>query len=175
MENDLQDSHDSMAALARAAADLADHLLALAGSLAARQETSRLRYGPGRLGGWFRRQSPVGFPLDPAKPQVLLPDGRLWSYSHSDATRFPNGRFYNPRTDYLEFAASRTFPLGTEFRFLGAVLGRYTFGFAHPDGTEPRAATGLWGLCGEGRSVRFVPAADAFAAIAGSVPAQPVG
>ncbi len=65
---------------------------------------------------------------------MLLPDGRLWTYSRSDAQRFPTGRTYDARTDHVGFGGGRSFPCGTEFIFLGAVIGKYTFGFA--DGSD---------------------------------------
>lgn len=147
-------------ALQQAADDLAAWLRELAAVLGRSRTPTRIRYGDGRIGDLFKRRSPKGFLLDPASRQMLLPDGRLWSYSRGDANRFPAGRFYDASTDYAEFARSRIFPGGREFIFLGAVLGKYTFGFARP--------TGLCAICGEGRSVRYVPVAEAFAAFAES-------
>lgn len=163
---DVQHGEASTAALQRAADDLAERLQALATGLALSRKPARIRYGDGRIGDFLKRRSPKGFLLDAASRQMLLPDGRLWSYSRGDANRFPAGRFYDARADYAEFARSRIFPGGREFIFLGAVLGKYTFGFARPAGADEFG--GLCAICGEGRSVRYVPAAEAFAAFAES-------
>lgn len=154
-----------------AAAELAGRLEDLAATLAERHTPVRVRYGRGRLGNSFKRQSPEGFILDPASLQMLLPDGRLWTYSRSDSTRFPNGRYYDARTDYVQFAGNRTFPAGREFVFLGAVLSRYTFGFAggHHTGGDVQPE-GLCAIYGEGRAVRYVTADEAFGVIAESAP-----
>lgn len=161
------------AAVQAAAAELAARLEHLAARLAKRQEPVRVRYGRGRLGNSFKRQSPEGFILDPATLQLLLPDGRLWTYSRSDSTRFPAGRYYDARADYAQFAGNRTFPGGREFVFLGAVLGKYTFGFAsvHRSGEVVVQRPGLCAICGEGRAVRYLTADEAFAAIAETAPA----
>lgn len=163
---DVQGGPALIAGLQRAADDLADCLQLLAGQLGRARKPARIRYGDSRLGELFKRRSPRGFLLDASSRQMLLPDGRLWSYSRGDANRFPAGRYYDARTDYAEFARSRIFPGGREFVFLGAVLGKYTFGFARPTGAEN--LSGLCAICGEGRSVRYVPAAEAFAAFAES-------
>lgn len=168
---DVKSARTWRADLQRAADDLAGRLQELAVELARWREPKHIHYGGGRVGELFKRRSPKGFLLDPASRQMLLPDGRLWSYSRGDANRFPTGRFYDARTDYAEFARSRIFPGGREFVFLGAVLGKFTFGFARPVGYGPDELSGLCAICGEGRSVRYVTAADAFAALAESVAA----
>lgn len=166
---------ENSAAIRGAAAELADRLKKHAGTLALRQKTTRVRFGHGRLGRSFKRQSPEGFILDAANLQMLLPDGRLWAYSRSDSNRFPAGRFYDALTDYTQFSGSRTFPGGREFVFLGAVLGGYTFGFSVHGGRRHHAdSPGLWAICGEGRSIRYATADEAFAAIAESAPADGV-
>lgn len=165
---DVQGGPALTAGLQRAADDLADCLQLLAGQLGRSRKPTRIRYGDGRLGELFKRRSPKGFLLDASSRQMLLPDGRLWSYSRGDANRFPAGRFYDARSDYAEFARSRIFPGGREFIFLGAVLGKYTFGFVRPTGTGPDDLSGLCAICGEGRSVRYVPAVEAFAVFAES-------
>lgn len=95
--------------------------------------------------------------------EVLLPDGRLWSYSHAEALRFPQGRFYDPRTDHSDYPTTGTFPGGVDFAFLGAVLGKYSFGFVEQGG--PSAPHGLCALITDGASVRYAPADEAFTAL----------
>jgi hypothetical protein len=55
----------------------------------------------------------------------------------------------------------RSLPCRTEFIFLGAVIGKYTFGFA--DGSDESSPRGLRTIVSEGRAVRYVDAEDAFA------------
>lgn len=140
-----------------AAAELADRLKSLADRVGASVRAHRISYGRGRLGDYLRRRSPEGFMVASSSRslQVLLPDGRLWSYSHAEALRFPKGRFYDPRTDHTDYPAAGTFPGSVDFAFLGAVLGKYTFGFVADGGsTAPR---GLCALVIEGTSVRYAP------------------
>lgn len=162
------ETHDHSGArpqMIQAAADeLADRLKDLADRLSAANGARRVPYGDGRIGSALRKRSPEGYLIDPTKLQVLLPDGRLWSYSRSDAQRFPNGRVYDARNDYSGFAGGRSFPGGTEFAFLGAVIGKYTFGFA--DGVETSSPNGLCALVSEARAVRYVDVGDAFADLA---------
>jgi hypothetical protein len=167
--SDWQSDQERTAAVQRAAEDLNVRLKNLAGTLSGRQRPERVRYGRGRIGNAFKRLSPEGFVLDPVNLQMLLPDGRLWTYSRSDSTRFPMGRSYDASIDYTQFAGNRTFPGGREFVFLGAVLGKYTFGLAAGDHAHGPAQ--LCAICGEGRSVRYVTADEAFAAITESAPA----
>ncbi len=156
------------AGIRNAADELATRLATLADTLAATRKPTRLPYGPGRLGNHLRRLSPEGFVLDPSGPQVLMSDGRLWAYSRSDSARQPAGRFYDARVDYAAYSGSRTFPGGTEFVFLGAVLGKYTFGFAARNADDTPG--GLCAIYGDGRSVRQVTADQAFSAIAEAAP-----
>lgn len=150
-----------------AANELAERLRSLADNLGAAQTARRVAYGNGRITSSFRRRSPEGYLIDPVKLQMLLPDGRLWSYSRSDAQRFPAGRVYDARNDHAGFAGGRSFPAGTEFTFLGAVIGKYTFGFA--DGAETSSPNGLCALVSEGRAVQFVDVDQAFADLAHSL------
>ena len=152
-------------AIEAAAEELAAGLKTLADRLATHITPQRVRYGPGRLGNALRRRSPEGFVIDTANLQVLLPDGRLWSYSRSDAERYPAGRYFDVRTDYRRFAGGHSHFGGTGFTFLGAVLGTYTFGLADRDG-RAEGTEGLCALCGEGRSIHYVDTATAFADIA---------
>lgn len=108
--------------------------------------------------------------IDPANLQILLPDGRLWSYSRSDSARYPNGRYFDVRTDHGTFAGGRSFFGGRGFTFLGAVLGKYTFGMAEPAGDEEGPGV-LCALCGDGGSIHYVDAAAAFTDIAESIAA----
>ena len=168
--NEVQNGEDRTAAIQNAAGELADRLKKLADTLAARQKPTSIDYGPGRLGRWLRRNSPIGFILYPPSLKMLLPDGRLWSYSRSDSTRFPAGRYYDARTDYVQFAGNRASPGGREFVFLGAVIRKYTFGLAHSHSNRHDAdPPGLYAMYGEGSSVRYVTADEAIAAIAHSV------
>jgi hypothetical protein len=48
----------------------------------------------------------------------------------------------------------RSFPCGTEFIFLGAVIGKYTFRSA--DGSDESSPRGLCTIVSEGRAVRYV-------------------
>ncbi len=174
--SDLGFGLERAAAIQRAADELADRLQELADDLSVRGKTRRVRYGRGRVGHSLKRQSPEGFVIDPVNLAMLLPDGRLWTYSRSDATRFPAGRCYDPRTDHSQFSGNRTFPDGREFVFLGAVLGGYTFGVAggRGNGGHADSSPSLCAIVGEGRSVRFVSAVEACAAIAESVPSTDV-
>ncbi|MBU3749995.1 MAG: hypothetical protein FGM52_06000 [Mycobacterium sp.] len=149
-----------------AADELGELLKQLADRLATRHTPEGVRYGPGRLGKSFRRRSPEGFALDPVNLQLLLPDGRLWSYSRSDSQRFPDGRCFDARADHTGFGGGRSYPLGTEFIFLGAVIGKYTFGYA--DGAAESSPSGLCALVSEGRAVRYMDAERALADLAQS-------
>jgi hypothetical protein len=133
----------------------------LADQLSTNHHAKRVPFGLGRLGNSLRRRSPKGYVIDPANLQMLLPDGRLWTYSRSDAQRFPAGRTYDARTDHMAFGGGRSFPCGTEFIFMGAVIGKYTFGFA--DGSDESSPRGLCTIVSEGRAVRYVDAEEAFA------------
>jgi hypothetical protein len=154
------------AALQAAADDLADRLKALAVRLASEVDPQRYEYGPGRLGSALRRRSPEGFHTGTQRLHILLPDGRLWLYSRSDWRRFPDGRFYDPRTDYTQSSA-RSYPGGTPFTFLGAVLGKHTFGFVEREGSTP--SSGLCSLVAEEGPVHFMEPDDAFADLAESI------
>lgn len=158
-------------AVAAAADELADRLKALAAQLGSTLRPRRVQFGKGRFGGALKRKSPEGFVLDAVNLQMLLPDGRLWSYSRSDAMRYPTGRYFDVRADHANFARGRSFFGGTGFTFLGAVLGKYTFGLADGDGTDREAAT-LCAICTEGKSIRYVDVTEALADIARSIVPQ---
>jgi len=151
-----------------AADELADRLKELATQLGSTLRPRRVQFGKGRFGGSLKRKSPEGFVLDGVNLQMLLPDGRLWSYSRSDAVRYPAGRYFDVRADHANFARGRSFFGGTGFIFLGAVLGKYTFGLADEDGHD-RVAGSLCAICTEGKSIRYVDVTKALADIAGSV------
>lgn len=150
-----------------AAEDLADRLKALADSLGAILTPIRIAYG---RRGLVKPRSPEGFVVNSGSLQLLLPDGRLWSYSRTDAARFPQGRFYDPRRDHMDYAAARAFPSGTQFSFLGAVLGAYSFGVAQRD--ESESSSGLCALVNEGSAVRLTSADTAFDQIRAAMVAQ---
>ena len=106
--------------------------------------------------------------LDGVNLQMLLPDGRLWSYSRSDAVRYPAGRYFDVRADHANFARGRSFFGGTGFTFLGAVVGKYTFGLADEDGPDHASGT-LRAICTEAKSIRYIDVTRALDDIAGSV------
>lgn len=161
-DGQVADEADTRAqAVATAADELADRLKELATELGSSLRPRRVQFGKGRLGGSLKRRSPEGFVLDAVNLQMLLPDGRLWSYSRSDAVRHPAGRFFDVRADHGSFARGRSFFGGTGFTFLGAVLGKYTFGLAD-DGA-------LCAICTEGTSIRYVDVTKALADIAAGV------
>lgn len=150
--------------IASAAEDLARCLESLARHIGTRVTPKRVRYGHGRIGNFARRRSPSGFVVDSVNLQMLLPDGRLWSYSHGEHLRFPAGRFYDARADHPAYAAGRIYPGGVEFIFLGALIGKYSFGYM-ADGAQ----NGLCALVSEGFSVSYVDAARAFGDLAHSL------
>lgn len=134
--------------------------------LAGKAKPRRVPYGPGRVGKLFRRRSPAGYVLDPVSLKVLLPDGRVWSYSRNEASRFPAGRTFDARINYPDFAWGRSFLGGREFIFLGAVLDKYSFGLAVGDHTPGDPDSGrLSAIYGEGPTVRWVTADEAFSAV----------
>jgi len=154
--------------IAVAAGELADRLKELAAQLGSALRPRRVQFGKGSFGGLLKRRSPKGFVLDAVNLQMLLPDGRLWNYSRSDAVRYPAGRYFDVRAEHANFARGRSFFGGTGFTFLGAVLGKYTFGLADGDGHD-RAVGALCAICTEGKSIRYVDVAEALEDIAGSV------
>lgn len=155
-------------AVAAAADELAERLKELATQLGSAVRPRRVQFGKGRFAGSLKRKSPEGFVLDAVNLQMLLPDGRLWSYSRSDAVRYPAGRYFDIRADHTNFARGRSFFGGTGFIFLGAVLGKYTFGLADQAGPAAEAGA-LCAICTEGKSIRYVDVTKALADIAGSV------
>lgn len=170
--NVLQEA-EKQAAVEKAAAELVSRLKSLADLFASKAGPRRVLYGPGRVGQLLRRQSPQGYVIDPVSLKVLLPDGRIWSYSRTESNRFPNGRVFDARVDYREFAGGRSFPGGREFIFLGAVLGKYSFGWAAPSEAEEESDPGgLRAIYGQGPAVRWATAEEAFTAIADSVIAR---
>lgn len=140
-------------AVEAAAAELGRRLQDLAGALAAVRRPKRISYGR----GWGKRRSPAGFMVDRVNHQLLLPDGRLWSYNSGDGIH-PAGRYFDARVDYRAFAHGRML-VGhkTTFVFLGATLGSYSFGIA--DGR-------LCAIAEEGGSLHVVDGSDAFDALA---------
>lgn len=158
---ELEDTATVAEAAAAAADDLADRLEALARQLASEVNPSRVRYGRGHLGGVLKRRSPAGFVIDAGNVQMLLPDGRLWSYSDRDAARYPAGRYFDVRADHANFSRGRSFFGGQGFIFLGAVVGSYTFGLVDPAGGCPHPGA-LSAISGEGGSLRYVDPDEAF-------------
>lgn len=138
--------------LAAAAHELDRRLKELAETLAASGRPKRISYGRGLI----KHRSPSGFLVDTANRQMLLPDGRLWSYTSSDVGH-PSGRYVDVAADYQNFVHSRISLKGTTFAFLGATLGRYTFGLAGGK---------LSAIAGEGTSLRVVDADEAFTGLA---------
>lgn len=133
----------------RAAKELAMGLEALASTLAVTHRPRAAPYGPGRIAGRFQRRSPLGFQVGWDPLQVLLPDGRVWTYRDSDGGSYPR------------FMHSRVAPCGREFQFLGAVLGGCVFGCADRNDRGP----GLCALLAAGRSALLLSPEDAFSVI----------
>lgn len=144
-----------------AAEELAGLLRGAADTLAATgHRPRRVAFGS----GFIKRRSPKGFVLNPVGPQLLLPDGRLWSYH---TRRGPEGIWYDARLDHTR-SMHGSIPLGDErFSFLGAVVGKYNFGYWHTDDIEHSHHVGA--IVGKGGSPRFVGAAEAFADITGNL------
>ncbi len=108
--------------------------------------------------GLVKRRSPRGFVLNPAAPQLLLPDGRLWAYH---TRRSPEGIYYDARVDHTR-SMHGPIPLGDErFSFLGAVVNKYNFGYRHGDAAD--SAPELGAIVGKGGLPEFVGAAEAIA------------
>jgi len=148
----------------RAADDMADRLSGLADRLGTALRPQRMPFGKGRLAGALRRRSPAGFVLDAVNLQMLLTDGRLWSYSRSSSLGAPAGTFFDVRAHHSRFAASRGFFAGRQFTFLGLVMGTYTFGLVD----RPGGDQGTWELCAlctEGQSITYVTVDDALSDI----------
>lgn len=163
------DTADEQSLARQAAADdLATRLKGLADHLGTRLQPQRMPYGRG-LRGRFMSRSPEGYVV--GRNQVLLPDGRLWSYSSSDAHRFPNGRLVDPKTDHIHYSGIRTFPGGTEFAYLGTKLGKFTFGVA--DRSAQSTSSRLCAVTSEGPSVRYIDADEAFAELERSLLSPP--
>jgi hypothetical protein len=160
---------DEESAVRDAAEELATRLEALADTLATTTPPQRVPYGTGRLGPFGRRLSPKGHIIDPGSLKLVLPDGRLWSYSRSEADRFPTGRLFDARVDYSGYTGNRSFLVGREFIFLGVVLAKYSFGWAAPyEKPGDVDSGGLRAIYGEGPTVRWVTADKAFSAITDS-------
>jgi hypothetical protein len=164
------DGSDKESAVRDAAEELATRLEALADTLAATTPPQRVPFGPGRFGPFGRRLSPKGHIIDPGSLKMVLPDGRLWSYSRSEADRFPTGRLFDARVaPDPGYTGNRSFLVGREFIFLGVVLAKYSFGWAAPyEKPGDVDSGGLRAIYGEGPTVRWVTADKAFSAIANS-------
>jgi len=157
-----QDVHGRSTALRQAAADeLAERLKGLAVRLAdTGVRPKRVWFGR----GYLKRLSPVGFVLEPLGPQLLLPDGRLWSY-HSRGN--PRGRFFDPRVDHAACAHGPLSLGGRDFVFLGVVVHGYSFGYLHHDGVDYSPDhVDLCAIAGHSTPPRFARPDDAFADIA---------
>lgn len=148
-----------------AADELAHRLKDLADDLGTTLRLQRIDYSLGGFRNIFKSRSPAGYVVAPLC--LLLPDGRLWTYSRADADRFPCGRSYDARHDHAVYASARTFFGGIEFRFLGAVLGKYSFGIAELD--RSRGSAGLCALVSEGTSAYYLKPDEAFEKLATSL------
>ena len=169
VQQNTQQDDDKQAAVVDAAEELATRLKALADTLATKTQPQRVPYGTGRFGSFGRRLSPEGHVIDPVRLKMVLPEGRLWSYSRTQAARFPTGRLFDARVDYAEYTGNRSFLGGREFIFLGAVLAKYSFGWAAPyEKPGDVDSGGLRAIYGEGPTVRWVTADKAFSAITDS-------
>jgi hypothetical protein len=153
----------------QAAADqLASLLKEVADSLAAGgKRPKRVLFGRGGA-GFINRRSPKGFVLEPAAPQLLLPDGRLWQYH----TRLGIvGTYYDARVDHIR-SMHGSIPMGkARFSFLGAVVHKYNFGYRHGgDWSDSDTADyELGAIIAKGGSPEYVSAADALAEIVKSL------
>lgn len=154
-------------ALQAAAAELAIRLKGIADEVARAVRPQRVRYGHGLI----KRRSPAGFVVSSSDRQLLLPDGRLWTYGSYDTGS--GGHFFDARVDYTKFSGGRMTIRGVQFVFLGVVLGAYTFGVAFHSRVLDRPGPGtLAAITGEGGSVRFVDPDVALADIAGRLSAR---
>lgn len=163
------------AGVGQAAKELAERLKDLADELAVRRAPTPVRRRPAVRGAPVpvRRRSPAGFVLDARSKQLLLPDGRIWSYSLSDHVRFPNGRIYDVATDYGSYIRCRMSPGGREFVFLGVIIGKYSFGFVAGEAADPtKRPCGLCAIYSSGPGLVCVTADEAFAAIADALNRQ---
>ncbi len=149
----------------QAAADsLADLLKGAADTLAARgRRPERVPYGRGGA-GLIKRRSPRGFVLNPSAPQLLLPDGRLWTFH---TRRSPEGTYYDARVDHTR-SMHGPIPLGDErFSFLGAVVDKYNFGYRHSD--DEQGSPELGAIVGTGGLPQFVGAVQALDDVLGKL------
>ncbi len=151
---------DDARALTRQAA--ADQLAELFKGAADRLAATGLwpqRVPYGRMGP-VKRRSPKGFVLNPTAPQLLLPDGRLWTYH---TRRSPEGIYYDARVDHTR-SMHGPIPLGDDrFSFLGAVVDKYNFGYRHSSDADGSPEVGA--IVGKGGLPEFVGADAAFADI----------
>ena len=154
-----------------AADELAARLQDFADTLASRGlRPRRVSYGPTRAAGLLKHRSPKGFSLSSVGPRllILLPDGRLWQYHER---RNLEGIFFDARIDHGR-AEHGSIPLdGGRFSYLGAVIGKYHFGYREdaeladsPTGFELGAIIGR-----DGTSPNYLKVDEAFAAIASSL------
>ncbi len=147
--------------------ELGDRLRHLAVKLAGSRSPRRIRYGSAAL-EFLKRQSPEGFLLesDHGYLQLLLPDGRLWSYSRTAHGDLTAGRYFYAPVDYVHFVTSRLCVNGIDFAYLGATLGKYSFGIANHDQQHRLPPSGsLCALTSSG-SIQLVSPGVAFAEIA---------
>ncbi len=153
-----------MATRQDAADELANHLKNVADGLAASgMRAKRIAYGPAFAAGLGKRRSPKGFLLHSSGPrlQMLLPDGRLWQYHER---RNVEGIYFDARIDHAR-AMHGAIPLAAgRFSFLGAVVGKYHFGYLeNEDGAESPKRFELGAIVGQGgASPQYVPANEAF-------------
>ena len=149
-----------------AADELALRLKELADTLADNGlKPKRVAYGPSLAAGLLRPRSPRGFLMDSTGPRrvMLLPDGRLWLYHER---RSAVGIMYNARTDHAR-AGHGSIPLrGGRFSFLGAVIGKYHFGYLQDDLPGAETAYELGAVVGRGgNAAAYLKADEALAAI----------
>ena len=152
--------HDAAEELAILLKDLADTLAE--NGLKPKQAA----YGPGRAAGLLRQRSPRGYLLDTSGPRLfmLLPDGRIWRYHER---RSIEGIVYDARTDHAR-SGHGSIPFGGgRFSFLGAVIGKYHFGYLQDaDLASAGRAYELGAVVGRGgNEAHFLKADEALAAI----------
>lgn len=149
-----------------AADELAARLKGVADELAGNGvRPKRLPYGPARSAGLFRRRAPKGFLLYAVGQRlvVLLPDGRLWLYHER---RNIEGIFYDARTDHGR-SMHGSIPMDTgRFNYLGAVIGKYHFGYRQDDAAEGTNSYELGAMVSrDGAAASYLKADEAFDAI----------
>lgn len=142
-------------AVKKAADALAAKLVELATQFAAIGTPLRVPLSRGGL-GLLRTRSPRGFVIRRDDPEVLMPDGRIW-------TGAPAGRYIDPRDCADNGVVSRMTVAGKDFAYFGVTVGGHAFGVTGLTGeSEPR----LCAVATTGGKVALVGADEALETIA---------